>query len=58
MRIIDAEPQLVSEILEEMENIDSKQKDDYTVYVGRHELLGRMVVVVGQDNHGVIVELE
>lgn len=58
MRIIDAEPQLVSEILEEMENTDSKQKGDYTVYVGRHGLLGRMVVVVGQDNHGVVVELE
>jgi hypothetical protein len=58
MRIIDAEPQLVSDILEEMENIDSKQTDAYAVYVGRHELLGRMVVVVGQDNHGMIVELE
>lgn len=58
MRIIDAEPQLVKDILDELDVIDSHEKDDYTVYVGRHRLLGRMVVISSDDDAGVVVEME
>ena len=58
MRIIDAESQLLNDILQEMEIAESKDKDNFSVYVGRHEMLGRMVVVAGHDNKGVIVEID
>ena len=60
MRIIDAEPQLVLDILDELEIVESHEKDKYTVHVGRHQLLGRMVVISLADENGggVIVEME
>ncbi len=60
MRIIDAEPQLVRDILDELQVIESHEKDRYTVYVGRHQLLGRMVVISSpeDDGGGAIVEME
>lgn len=58
MRIIDAEPQLVTEILEEMTVSQSRRRPAFTVYIGHHRLLGRLVVVEGKDGSGAIVELE
>jgi hypothetical protein len=60
MRIIDAEPQLVRDILDELEIVESHEKDKYTVHVGRHQLLGRMVVLsfTEEDGGGVVVEME
>ena len=58
MRIIDAESQLLSDILQEMEIVDSQDKDSFSVYVGRHETLGRMVVVAGHYERGVIIEMD
>ncbi len=58
MRIIDAESQLLSDIIQEMVIVDSQDKESYCVYVGRHETLGRMVVVAGHDNRGVIIEID
>lgn len=58
MRIIDAEPQLLRDLLLEIDIADSKDRTDYSVYVGRHEMLGRMVVVVDRDGSGLIIELD
>lgn len=58
MRIIDAEPQLVKDVLDEMEIVKSHEKGAYTIYVGRHEMLGRMAVVSMGDDGGVIVEMD
>jgi len=58
MRIIDAEPQLVSEIIEEMTVTESRKKGAFTVHIGHHRLLGRLVVVEGKDRAGVVVALD
>jgi hypothetical protein len=58
MRIIDAEPQLLRDILLEIDVADSKDRTDYSVYAGRHEMLGRMVVVVERDGSGLLIELD
>lgn len=60
MRIIDAEPQLVRDILDEMQVTELHDKERCKVYVGRHPLLGRMVVISfpEDDGGGVIVEME
>jgi hypothetical protein len=58
MRIIDAEPQLVSDILDEMEEVDSHKREAMTVYIGHHRTLGRMVVIKTEDGSGVVVEMD
>lgn len=60
MRIIDAEPQLVRDILDEMQVVELDEKDRCNVYVGRHQLMGRLVVIsfAEEGGGGVIVEME
>ena len=58
MRIIDAEPQLINDILDEMEVVDSHKRDTITVYIGHHGTLGRMVVIKSADGSGVVVEMD
>ena len=58
MRLIDAEPQLVVDMLEEMAVSDSRDGNSYTVYIGQHPTLGRMVVVKGPHGAGHVVELD
>ena len=45
MRIVDAEPQLIKDFIDEIEIIATKQKPSITVQVGRHPILGKVVVV-------------
>ncbi|MGC1952765.1 MAG: hypothetical protein WA970_09370 [Gammaproteobacteria bacterium] len=58
MKIIDAEPQLVSEIIEETTVTESRKKAAFTIHIGRHRLLGRLAVVEDKHGAGVIVELD
>lgn len=58
MRMIDAEPQLVTDILEEMELTDSKKKNNYTVYIGHHKALGRMIVIEGAGGNSMVIEID
>ncbi|MCB1876491.1 MAG: hypothetical protein KDH88_11010 [Chromatiales bacterium] len=58
MRIVDVEPQLLQDLIAEMQVTDTKQKNGLTVKVGLHPTLGRVVVVSGPDGHGMMVEME
>jgi hypothetical protein len=58
MRLIDAEPQLVTDMFEEMQVTDSRDAGDYKVYIGQHPTLGRMVLVKGPQGAGHVVELD
>jgi hypothetical protein len=57
VRIVEAEPQLVRDIVEEMEVAESKDRGSYTVYVGYHKTMGRIVVISGPGRQGTIVEM-
>jgi hypothetical protein len=57
MRIVEAEPQLVRDIIDEMEVAESQDRGAYVVYVGYHKTLGRIVVISGPGEHGTIVEM-
>jgi hypothetical protein len=57
MRIVEAEPQLVRDIVEEMEVAESRDRHSYVVYVGYHKTLGRIVVIAGPGDQGTIVEM-
>jgi hypothetical protein len=58
MRIIDAESQLVGEIIEEMTVTESRKRRAFTVHIGHHRLLGRLAVIEDKSGAGVIVELD
>ena len=58
MKIIDAEPQLLRDIEEEMEIITSRKTKARNIYAGIHPTLGRVVLIIDKDKSGAIVEIE
>lgn len=58
MRIVDAESQLLDEFVDEIEISATRERSDVTVMVGRHPLLGKVVVIKGVDGGGLIVEAD
>jgi hypothetical protein len=58
MRIIEAEPELVKDMLEEIELAESKDRGPYAVHVGHHPMLGRVVIILAVEGVGTIVELD
>ena len=58
MRIFEAEPQIVQDLLDEGKLISQKQHKDFKVSAMRHPTLGKVVIVEGRDGSGAIVETE
>ena len=58
MHIIDAEPQLIKDILDEIEVVSIKEKPTLTVHVGRHPTLGKLVVIESKKEDSLIVEVD
>ena len=57
MRIVDAEPQLLKDLVDETEVITTKEMPSLTVYAGRHPTLGRLVIIENRHGDSVIVEI-
>jgi hypothetical protein len=58
MRIVDAEPELVQELLEETQVSETRARSNFTVHVGHHPTMGKVAIVEGKNGQGVVVELE
>ena len=58
MRIVDAESQLIKDFIDEIKIIAVKEKTSMTVHVGRHPILGKVVVIEGRKGDGFIVEVD
>ena len=58
MRMFDAEPQIIRDLRDESDVIVEKKRPDFKVYAVRHPTLGKVVIVVGSDGGGLIVETE
>ena len=58
MRILDAEPQLVKELLDEIEIAASKEKRSLTAHAGRHPTLGKVVIIESKKGDSLIVEVD
>ena len=58
MRIVDAEPELIRDFIDEIDVIASKSAPSFKVVAGRHATLGRVVVVQDEDGKGMIVEID
>lgn len=58
MRIVDAEPQLIEDFTGEIEVIATKENPHLTVYVGRHPVFGKVVIIKSKDGGNLIVEVD
>ena len=58
MRIIDAEPQLIKDFVDEIEVIVTKENPFIIVQAGRHPVLGKVVVIESKNGDGLIVEMD
>jgi hypothetical protein len=58
MRIVDAEPQLIKDFIDEIEVTSTKEKPSMTVQVGRHPILGKVVVIESKKGDSLIVEVD
>jgi hypothetical protein len=58
MRIVDVEPQLIRDIIDEIEISTSKENTSMAVYVGRHPTLGKVVIIENKDGGSFIVEVD
>ena len=58
MRILEAEQPLIRDLKEESEVLGELPAVAFTVVTARHPTLGRLVLVIGKDGSGVVVETE
>ncbi|MEA3411167.1 MAG: hypothetical protein U9R74_06470 [Pseudomonadota bacterium] len=58
MRIVDSDPQLIKDMMDEIKVIAVKEQPSLTVHAGRHPVLGKIVVIEGKNGDSVIVEVD
>ena len=58
MRLFDAVPEIIRDLLDECEVIATKEHPAFKVSAARHPTLGKLVVVESKDGDGIIVETE
>ena len=58
MRIIDAEPQLIKDFIDEIEVIATREKPSLKIHAGRHPTLGKVVIIENKKGDGLIVEMD
>jgi|GEM_PF-4061256 len=58
MRIVNSDPQLIKDIMDEIKVIAIKEQPSLTVHAGRHPVLGKVVVIQGINDESVIVEVD
>ncbi len=60
MHIIEAEPQLLKDFIDEIEVTATKENPDFIVHAGRHRILGKVVAIENKHEAGgsLIVEVD
>jgi hypothetical protein len=58
MRIVEAERDLIQDLLGETQVSVSKTIQDLTIHAGHHETLGKVVIIEQADGAGAIVETD
>ncbi len=58
MRLFDAVPEIIRDLLDESQVITSKEHSAFKVTAARHPTLGKMVIVESKEGDGIIVETE
>lgn len=58
MRLMDAEPAIIEDLLDESELIAEKSVSGVTVFTARHPTLGKLVIVRVAHGSGILVEID
>jgi hypothetical protein len=58
MRLLEAEPALIADLKDESEVIDEKRLSAFTLITARHPTLGKLVLIIGPDGSGAVVEAD
>ena len=58
MRIVEAERELIQDLLGETRVTTSKAMSGFTIHAGQHQTLGKVVIIEKSDGRGAIVETE
>ncbi|NCA71896.1 MAG: hypothetical protein EOM91_17825 [Sphingobacteriia bacterium] len=58
MRLLQAEASLIEDLKDESEVIGSLELADFTVLTARHPTLGKLILIVGADGSGAVVEAD
>jgi hypothetical protein len=58
MRLFDAASAIIRDLRDESEVLAEKETAAFTVVTARHPTLGKLVIVIGRDGSGVVVETE
>lgn len=58
MRLMDAEPAIIEDLLDESELIAEKNVSGVTVFTARHPTLGKLVIVRVAHGSGILVEID
>jgi hypothetical protein len=58
MRLFDAEPLIVQDLKDESDVLTEKSGISFTVVTARHPTLGKLVIIIGKDGSGVVVETD
>ncbi|RKT47377.1 hypothetical protein [Thiocapsa rosea] len=58
MRLVEAEAALISDLKDESELIGEMRLPAFTVVTARHPTLGKLVIVIGPDGTGAVVEAD
>jgi hypothetical protein len=58
MRMLEAEPALIADLKDESEVIGEKRFAAFTLVTARHPTLGKLVIIIGPDGSGAVVEAD
>jgi hypothetical protein len=58
MRLLEAEAALIADLKDESELIGEKRLPAFTVLTARHPTLGKLVIIIGPDGSGAVVEAD
>jgi hypothetical protein len=58
MRMLEAEPALIADLKDESEVIGEKRLAAFTLVTARHPTLGKLVIIIGPDGSGAVVEAD
>jgi hypothetical protein len=58
MRLLEAEAALIADLKDESELIGEQRLPAFTVLTARHPTLGKLVIIVGPDGTGAVVEAD
>ena len=58
MRLIEAEPAIIRDLMEESDLVGEKSLSGTSIFLVRHPTLGKLVLIKAADGQGMVVEID